>query len=133
MSRVDRLICHVLPRAFLMALVAEGRLVRSDHPDPGCFVTGVVDLDRREGWWVVAQTMWSVSQHLPPVLLEGLDPDATYRVTEETPEVAQHGLDLAPRRVDVVLTGRALGAVGVRLGVIAPETARVLRATLVVE
>jgi alpha-galactosidase len=114
-------------------LVADGTLVRSDHPDPGCFVTGVVALDRAEGWWVVAQTGWTDSQHLPPVLLEGLDPDATYRVTEETPEGGQHGLDLAPRRVDVVLTGRALGAVGVRLGVVAPETARVLRATLVVE
>lgn len=37
MSRVDRLICHVLPKAFLMALVAEGRLVelqvaRRDEP-----------------------------------------------------------------------------------------------------
>lgn len=37
MSRVDRLICHVMPRAFLMALVAEGRLVelqvvRRDRP-----------------------------------------------------------------------------------------------------
>ena len=37
MSRVDRLICHVLPKAFLMALVAEGRLVelqvvRRDRP-----------------------------------------------------------------------------------------------------
>ena len=37
MSRVDRLICHVLPTAFLMALVAEGRLVelqvvRRDRP-----------------------------------------------------------------------------------------------------
>ena len=114
-------------------LVAEGRLVRSDHPDPGCFVTGLVAPDRAEGWWVVAQTTWSVSQHLAPVLLEGLDPDATYRVTEETPEVVQHGLDLAPRRVDVVLTGRALGAVGLRLGVAAPETARVLRARSVVE
>lgn len=26
-SRIDRLICHVMPRAFLMALVADGRLV----------------------------------------------------------------------------------------------------------
>ena len=37
MSKVDRLICHVLPKAFLMALVAEGRLVelqivRRDSP-----------------------------------------------------------------------------------------------------
>lgn len=37
MSRIDRLICHVLPKAFLMALVAAGRLVelqvvRRDKP-----------------------------------------------------------------------------------------------------
>ncbi len=37
MSHVDRLICHVLPKAFLMALVAEGRLmelqvIRRDRP-----------------------------------------------------------------------------------------------------
>ncbi len=37
MSRIDRLICHVLPNAFLMALVADGRLaelkiVRRDRP-----------------------------------------------------------------------------------------------------
>jgi len=36
-SKIDRLICHVLPRAFLMALVADGRLVelrivRRDRP-----------------------------------------------------------------------------------------------------
>ncbi len=36
-TRIDRLICHVLPRAFLFALVAEGRLVelriaRRDRP-----------------------------------------------------------------------------------------------------
>jgi ribonuclease G len=36
-SRVDRLVCHVLPKAFLMALVSEGRLVelqvvRRDKP-----------------------------------------------------------------------------------------------------
>ena len=37
MSRIDRLICHVMPNAFLMALVAAGRLVelqivRRDRP-----------------------------------------------------------------------------------------------------
>jgi len=37
MSRIDRLICQVLPRAFLMALTADGRLVelqvvRRDRP-----------------------------------------------------------------------------------------------------
>lgn len=37
MSRIDRLVCHVMPQAFLMALVADGRLVelqivRRDRP-----------------------------------------------------------------------------------------------------
>ena len=37
MSRIDRLICHVLPHAFLLAFVEEGRLVelrvaRRDRP-----------------------------------------------------------------------------------------------------
>ncbi len=37
MSRIDRLVCHVLPKAFLMALVSDGRLaelqvVRRDKP-----------------------------------------------------------------------------------------------------
>ena len=109
-------------------LVADGRLVRSDHPDPGCFVTGVVAPDRREGWYVVAQTGLTTTQHLAPVLPRGPRPRrGDYRVTDETPAGAQHGLDLAPRRLDLVLSGRALGAVGVRLGVVAPETARVLR------
>jgi alpha-galactosidase len=67
------------------------------------------------------------------VLLEGLDPDRRYRVTDETPADGQHGLDLAPRHLDVVLPGRVLAEVGVRLGVVAPETARVLRATEALE
>ena len=70
----------------------------------------------------------SATQHLAPVRLEGLDPSRRYRVTDETPTHGQHGLDLAPRPVDAVLPGRVLETVGLRLGVTAPETARVLRA-----
>ena len=117
----------------LRPVVAEGRLVRSDHPDPSCVVTGVVAPDRREGWYVVALTGLSATQQLAPVQLEGLDPDRRYRLTDETPTEGQHVLDLAPRQLDVVLTGRVLGEVGVRLGVVAPETARVLRAVEALE
>ncbi len=109
-------------------VVASGRLVRSDHPDPSVVVTGVVAPDAGEGWYVVALTGMSATQHLAPVRLEGLDPSRRYRVTDETPTHGQHGLDLAPRRVDAVLPGQVLETVGLRLGVTAPETARVLRA-----
>ncbi len=110
----------------LRGVVATGRLVRSDHPDPACVVTGVVSADRAEGWYVVALTGLSATQHLAPVLLEGLDPDRRYRLSDETPTHGQHGLDLSPRSLAGVLPGDVLGRVGVRLGVVAPETARVL-------
>ncbi len=117
----------------LRPVLAEGRLVRSDHPDPSCVVTGTVAPDRSEGWYVVAQTGLAATQHLAPVRLEGLDPDRRYRVTDEAPEGGHHSLDLAPRRLDVVMSGRVLGEVGVRLGVVAPETARVLHAAQALE
>jgi len=107
-------------------VIATGRLVRSDHPDPAAVVTGVVSRDRTEGWYVVALTGLSATQQLAPVLLEGLDPDRRYRLSDETPTHGQHGLDLAPRDLTAVLPGDVLGRVGVRLGVTAPETARVL-------
>ena len=111
----------------LRSTVADGRLVRSDHPDPSAVVTGVVAPDAAEGWYVVALTGLAATQHLAPVRLEGLAPARRYRVTDETPTDEQHGLDLAQRRLDLVLPGSVLGRVGVRLGVVAPETARVLR------
>jgi hypothetical protein len=60
------------------------------------------------------------------VLLEGLDPARRYRLSDETPTHGQHVADLSPRSLAAVLPGDVLGRVGVRLGVIAPETARVL-------
>jgi alpha-galactosidase len=113
-------------------LVAEGRLVRSDHPDPSCLVTGVVAPRGDEGWYVVAQTAPPATQHLAPICLEGLDPGRRFRVVDETPSGDQHTADLAPRRVATELTGRLLEEVGIRLGVVAPETARVLHARAVV-
>jgi hypothetical protein len=86
----------------------------------------VVAADQAEGWYVVALTGLSATQQLAPVQLAGLDPDRRYQLTDETPTHGQHGLDLAPRQLSAVLPGDVLGRVGVRLGVTAPETARVL-------
>ncbi|HEX6149078.1 alpha-galactosidase [Nocardioides sp.] len=110
----------------LREVVATGRLVRSDHPDPAAVVTGVVSTDGSEGWYVVALTGLTATQHLAPVLLEGLDHGRRYRLTDETPTHGQHELDLATRDLAAVLPGDVLGRVGIRLGITAPETARVL-------
>jgi hypothetical protein len=76
----------------------------------------------------VAQTAPSATQHLAPVRLEGLDPTRRFRVVDETPPGDQHAADIDPRQVSTELSGRLLEEVGIRLGVVAPETARVLHA-----
>jgi hypothetical protein len=63
------------------------------------------------------------------VRLPGLDPERAYRLTDETPTEGQHGLDLAPPRLGWTGTsqrGSVLGGIGLRLGPVAPETARVV-------
>jgi alpha-galactosidase len=111
-------------------LLATGRLVHGDHPDPAVQVTGAVARDAAEAWYVVAVTAMPATQHLGAVRLPGLDPSRRYRLEDVTPTEGQHGLDLRPTRAVWSGTrqpGAVLGEVGVRLGPMAPDTARVLR------
>ena len=114
-------------------LLATGRVVRGDDHDPAIVLSGVVAADSTEGWYVVATVDTVVTQAPPPVLLPGLDPDRTYVLSVETPPGAGAGtkLDLGTTWVHgepVEVTGSALTTLGVRLPVMAPETAVVLRA-----
>ncbi len=112
-------------------LIAGGTLVHPDHPDPAVMVTGIVGADRTEAWYVVATVASTATQHPAPLRLTGLNPAATYRVNEVTATADQHGADLTPwwaEGTGLVLGGRALATAGVALPVLAPETARVLRA-----
>jgi alpha-galactosidase len=116
----------------LRPLVSTGRLVRGDHADPAVLVTGVVAPDRCEAWFVVATVDTTVTQSVGAVLLPGLDPDRTYLVADRTPSGDGHRAGIGSTWIDgdgVVLGGRALAEVGVRLPATAPETARVLRVT----
>jgi alpha-galactosidase len=111
-------------------LLATGRLVHGDHPDPAVQVTGTVGRDAAEAWYVVAVTAMPATQHLGAVRLPGLDPSRRYLLEDVTPTEGQHGLDLRPTRAVWSGTrqpGAVLGEVGVRLGPMAPDTARVLR------
>ncbi|GEP37391.1 alpha-galactosidase [Nocardioides psychrotolerans] len=112
-------------------LVASGRVVRGEAPDPAVVVSGVVAPDGGEGWYVVATVATVVTQSLAPVVLPGLDPTRRYRISCETPGGQRHTADLGESWVDgdpVEVGGSVLGTVGVRLPVMAPEEACVIRA-----
>lgn len=114
-------------------LISDGTLVHPDHPDPAVLVTGIVAADRSEAWYVVATVATPETQHPAPMRLTGLDLDRAYRLTDQTitgdadlPET-----DFAPWWAagdGRVVSGRALAVAGVRLPVLAPESALVLRA-----
>jgi alpha-galactosidase len=112
-------------------LLPSGRLVHGDHPDPAVLVTGVVAEDGAEAWYVVATVGATATQHPAPVLLPGLDEDATYLLTGETPTRDQHVADVATSWLDgdgLRLPGQVTTRAGVGVPVLAPETALVLRA-----
>ena len=111
-------------------LIATGRFVRPDHPDPAVVVTGVVARDLSEAVYVVAVTDLTSTQSPHPVMLAGLDPDRRYTLALVTPSPDAHPWDLAADdflAVPTACTGALLGRVGVRLPTTAPETAYVLR------
>lgn len=83
-----------------------------------------------EGWYVVATVDSVTTQSPTSVVLPGLDPTRSYRVTGETPP-GQHQVDLGHSWLDdddgVTVPGSVLTSLGVRLPVMAPESAHVLR------
>ena len=110
-------------------VLASGRLVRGDVADPALSVTGVVAEDGAQAWYVVA-TVDTVTTAAPPlVVLPGLDPTASYVVVAHRPGRAGIRADLGSTWLDgegVLVPGAALVSVGVRLPVMAPETAVVI-------
>ena len=113
----------------LRPLLATGRLVRGDHPDPAVLLTGIVAPDRSEAWYVVATIDSTATQTPTPVVLPGLDPARRYAVSEVTPPGHQAVGHLGSTWLDgdpLPASGRALTHLGVLLPVTLPETARVL-------
>ena len=109
--------------------IPSSRLVHTDHPDPAVIGTGLVSADRSVAWYVVATIASTDTQHPSPLRLTGLDPESSYLVTEVTPTADQHGIDLSTWWAadgGATLSGHALATVGIRLPVMAPDTARVI-------
>lgn len=125
----DELAAWVALHQRIRPVLATGRLVRGDDPDPSVVVTGVVAPDAGQAWYVVATTGTVVAQGPAAVLLPGLDPERTYALGDETPAGHRHPSDLGLSWLDgpaVHVSGAVLSTLGVRLPVLAPESAIVL-------
>ena len=110
-------------------LVAEGTMVRPDHPDPAVTVTGMVAQDRSEAVFVVAVSDSAATQTPAPVRLEGLAGERRYRVERVQPSEDGHLAHIdTPWTAEepVTTTGALLARLGVRLPPTSPETAYVL-------
>jgi alpha-galactosidase len=112
----------------LRPLIAEGILVRGDHPDPAVLVTGMVSPTGGDAVFVVATVATTATQAPAPVLLPGLRADRRYAIRRVGPGEEREGGQgwLSP---GATLPGSVLGAVGVRLPAMLPETAVVLHCT----
>ncbi|MEO1731489.1 MAG: alpha-galactosidase, partial [Pseudomonadota bacterium] len=105
-------------------ILHSGQLLRIDHPDPG--ITGLMVLGPGQGLALIAQTQFSAQFDVAPVRLEGLAPEAFYRVTLPEPwpaKAAQYLSDPEHWRSGIELSGRALMTQGLALPLTHPDTA----------
>lgn len=117
----------------LRPLIAHGRVVHVDGVEPGIDVRGMVAPDAASAVFTITQTETSIAYPAGRVRMPGLTPERRYRVrlldTGDVHEAGQSSLAWAHH--DTVLTGRELGAVGVRPPVQFPQQARVVELTAV--
>lgn len=113
----------------LRPLVAEGRLVHSDSSDPAIDVRGIVAADGASAVFTITQTATSAAYPAGRVRFPGLAPDHRYLVSLVSigPEAGQSSLEWSQHRT--VLTGRQLGAIGIRPPVQHPQHAAVVELT----
>lgn len=106
-------------------LVATGRVVHADLADPALDVRGVVARDGSEALFTIAAVATSAAHPLGRVRLPGLDPERRYRIAPLEPfaratEPGPASLDWLT--VPTVVSGRALGASGLRAPGLVPSS-----------
>lgn len=125
----DRLAFWVDLHKRVRSVVHRGRLVRGDDPDPSLVVCGGVDPEQDEAVYVIA-TVASLRTQSPPLIrLPGLRPDRSYHVEVLATAGPDHPTDLGSgwwAGIGLTAAGSVLGAVGVRLPVLVPESAVVI-------
>jgi hypothetical protein len=107
-------------------LLHEGLLSYGDCSDPDVSVTGVFSADRSEALVLVTRTTHSPTAIGPLVRFPWLEAEGRYRVHLLEPwpaRAAERFADEEFWRAEPVLDGATLGAVGVQLQLVRPDTA----------
>jgi alpha-galactosidase len=116
------------------ALFHTGTSVHVDHQDPAVDVRGVVLADRSEAMFVFSLVAASAAYPVGPVRFAGLDDDTRYSVRLVNRESTGTGNGQSPlvwAEQPIVLTGRALGTIGLQGPVLFPEHLAVFQITSV--
>ncbi|HET9020599.1 MAG TPA: alpha-galactosidase [Ornithinibacter sp.] len=111
----------------LRPLLHSGDVVRSDHPDESLLVSGSVARDRSQAVLTVVSTVTGRGVTPGTVPLPGLDPERTYRLRVRTEAGLPATVQAAPpawwERAcadGIIVSGAALGSVGLAMPVLAP-------------
>ena len=120
----------------LRQLLHHGDAVRSDHPDPALVVSGVVSPDREDAVFTVVSVATGRGVSPGTVPLPGLDPDRRYRVRVRADAGLPATVQSSPPAWwdeavgdGVVVSGAALGLVGLTMPVLAPAQGFLLHLT----
>ena len=117
----------------LRGLLHTGTVVNGDLPDPSASLHGVVAVDRRSAVFAYVQLTTSTDEVPGTVLLPGLEPSTRYDVRPLVVAGGAHGTGRADppwwQAGSITLSGRELGAAGLRLPVLHPEQALLLELT----
>ena len=114
-------------------LLHTGRTVRVDHPDPALWAHGVVAADGSAALFAFVAVDRSLTWPPGPVRIPGLDPQRRYRITPAGPVAGAEPVAALGRPAwqggELVLTGAALGAVGLVPPALQPDHAALVHLT----
>ena len=108
----------------LRTLLHSGTVVRAQSPDPALWLHGVVSPDGDEAVFAVVAVASSAFAPLGQVRLPGLRPDVRYRVRPLPPGDAPSTVGPPPPWIaagECVLSGEALGGVGIQVPILHPD------------
>jgi alpha-galactosidase len=128
----DRLAAAIGVYKAQRGLIATGRMVRMDSPDPALQVTGVVAGDGSRALFSVAALTTSANEVPVPVRFGGLDPDRSYRVElalPPGPHASNGRAGVAWTESSPVVPGRVLTELGLPMPVLNPEQALLITLT----